>query len=279
MDPVAFHLGPLSIRWYGIFFALGFLAGYQMLQWRAKKGRIGGEEAANLTFVGIVAGVIGARLLYVITNWTAPLNAQGGTFRDNWLEIIRIDHGGLVFYGGFILASLAVVGWCRWKKLPLGEAADLFAPALPLAHAFGRIGCLFNGCCYGRVTDGCIGWHYPHGTIPGDAGVIPTQLFEAIANIGIMALLLLAEKRLPRRGQLMALYLLLYACVRFGDEFLRGDYPKDQYLWGVFTPAQGVCFLLLPLGAALWFATSRWGELKTANTEEKSQKAEGKRRK
>jgi phosphatidylglycerol:prolipoprotein diacylglycerol transferase len=263
MDPVALHLGPLTIRWYGIFFALGFLAGYQVLQWRAKKSRIGTEEAANLTFIGIIAGVLGARLFYVVTNWSAPLNAAGDTFRSNWLEIIRIDHGGLVFYGGFIVASLALLAWCRWKKLPLGETADLFAPALPLAHAFGRIGCLLNGCCYGRVTESPVGWHYPHGTIPGDAGVIPTQLFEAVANLGIMAFLLLMEKRLPRRGQLMALYVMLYAAVRFGMEFLRGDYPANQYIWGVFTPAQGVCFLLLPLGAALWIFCSRRGDLKS----------------
>ena len=255
MDPVAFHFGPLSIRWYGIFFALGFLAGYQVLQWRAKKSRIGVDAAATLTFIGIIAGVLGARLFYVITNWREQ-------FSGNWPEIIRIDHGGLVFYGGFIVSSLSLLAYCLWKKHPLGETADLFAPALPLAHAFGRIGCLLNGCCYGRVTDAPFAWHYPHGVIANDAGVIPSQLFEAIANLGIMTLLLLTEKRLPRRGQLMAFYLMLYAGMRFGLEFLRGDYPADQLLWGRFTPAQGICFILFPFGIALWFICAQRGELK-----------------
>ncbi len=255
MNPVALELGPLTIRWYGIFFALGFLAGYQMLQWRAKKSRIGADAAANLMFVGIIAGVAGARALYVIQNWESQ-------FRGNLSEIFRIDHGGLVFYGGFIAASLALVCWCLWKKLPLGEAADLIAPALPLAHAFGRIGCLLNGCCYGRVTGGPLGWHYPHGLIANDAAVLPTQLFEALANLGIMAVLLLVERRLPRRGQLIALYVLFYAGMRFGMEFLRGDYPADQLFLGVFTPAQYVCLFLFPAGIALWFFTSRRGEMK-----------------
>ena len=255
MNPVALPLGPLEIRWYGIFFALGFLAGYQILQWRAKNSRIGVDAAANLTFVGIIAGVLGARLFYVLTNWR-------GQFSGNWPEILRIDHGGLVFYGGFIVSALSLLAYCRWKKYPLGETADLFAPALPLAHAFGRIGCLLNGCCHGRVTEGPLAWHYPHGVIPNDAGVLPSQLFEAIANLAIVTVLLLSEKRLPRRGQLMALYLMLYAAMRFGLEFLRGDYPPDQYLWGVFTPGQKISLLLLPLGLALWIYCSRRGEAK-----------------
>lgn len=281
MDPVAFHLGPLTIRWYGVFFALGFLAGYQLLLYRARKSTLGPDRAANLTFVGMVAGVIGARLLYVVQNWATE-------FRDNPAEIIRIDHGGLVFYGGFILGTLVMVGLSRARRFPLGEFADLVAPALALAHAFGRVGCFLNGCCFGRVWHGPLAVTYPPGSevmraqyrqgiFPLDIvervreyladpassapvscfPVFPVQLLEAAVNLAILALLLLVEKRLARRGQLFAVYLVLYAASRFGDEFLRGDYLERT---GGLTPAQILCLVLLPAAVALFVLFGRYGE-------------------
>lgn len=283
MDPIAFHLGPLTIRWYGILFALGFLAGYQLLLYRARKSTLGPDRAANLTFAGMVAGVVGARLLYVIQNWSAQ-------FRDNPAEIIRIDHGGLVFYGGFILGTLIIVVLSRVRKFPLGEYADLVAPALALAHAFGRVGCFLNGCCFGRVWHGPLAVTYPPGSevmrtqyrqgmfpldivervreyLADPAGsapasclpVFPVQLLESAANLAILALLLLVEKRLPRRGQLFAVYLVLYAASRLADEFLRGDYDPREYVAGL-TPAQIICLVLFPVALALFLLFGRFGE-------------------
>ncbi|MFA4944838.1 MAG: prolipoprotein diacylglyceryl transferase [Lentisphaeria bacterium] len=268
MDPVAFHLGPLSIRWYGILFALGFAAGYALLQARAKRSRIGGDRAADLVFVAAFAGLAGARLWYVIQFWPA--------FRGNLAEIVRIDHGGLVFYGGFLAAGLALLGFCHWKKLPKGEVADLLAPTLALAHAFGRVGCFLNGCCHGHRSDSFLAFSYGRasdvfraqaeaGLIPPNAAaalpVLPVQLFEAAFNLLLAGTLLWAERRLPRRGQLFALYLAAYAAGRFFIEFGRGDHAD---FIGPFTPAQALALPLFPAALGLFLLLQRHGERRPA---------------
>ncbi len=264
MDPVAFHLGALQIRWYGIFFALGFLVGYHVLQYRGRRSTLGADRVADLTLVGMVAGVIGARLWYVVYRWQAE-------FRENPWEIIRIDHGGLVFYGGFVLGALALLIVCRRKRYSLGEVADLFAPVLPLAHAFGRVGCALNGCCFGRVYEGPLAMHYPpdsevfrtqqfHGLLEPDAAacqpVFPVQLLEAAMTLALCGVLLLVEKRLRRRGELFGLYLMIYAAGRFAVEFLRGDYLERS---AGLTPAQWACVVLLPAGVAVFVLARRRG--------------------
>lgn len=260
MDPVAFHLGALTIRWYGVFFALGFLAGYQLVVWRGRRSPVGAERAGDLAVFAIIGGVLGARALYVAQN--------AAYFMPRPLEMLAIHKGGLVFYGGFIGAALALVGICRWRKIRVGDVGDVFAPALPLAHAFGRIGCLLNGCCFGIPWEGpgavdysgnaevCysqyrLGWS-ESATDPA-LPVFPVQLLDAVLNIVIMAVLLLFERRRPRRGALFPLYLILYTLMRFGVEFLRGDYAGGV---GIFTPGQFVCLLLFPV-AVVWFVRAQ----------------------
>ncbi len=263
MDPVALYLGPLTIRWYGVFFAIGFVAGYWVLLARARKSTVGETHAGNLALTAMLAGVAGARLLYVTTHWS---QFQG----QPWLEMLRIDHGGLVFYGGFIAATLSMLLYARRNRLPLGNIADLAVPALPLAHAFGRIGCFLNGCCFGKVSDSVLAWTYPatsdvraiqiaKGLLPPDAvaclPVLPVQLFESGFNLLLCGGLLLLEKRLPRYGQLAAVYLSVYACGRFILEGLRGDYPAG----GMLTPGQNTAILLLPAGLILFFVLGKFG--------------------
>ncbi len=256
MDPIAFQIGSLAIRWYGIFAAAGFLAGYLMLQRRADRLGIGRERGADLAFLAMLGGILGARCLYVAQNWSY--------FRQHWVEIPRIDHGGLVFYGGFAGAGLAVIGFCRFKSLGILRIADLFAPVLPLGHAFGRLGCLLNGCCFGKPWQGLCSIRYPAasevasvqqllGLIPTHAHpplpVFPVQLLAAVVNLAICAGLLAAEKRLGRPGRLFALYLIAYALTRFLVEFMRGDYVHTFHS---LTPAQLVCLGLLPAGIVLF---------------------------
>jgi phosphatidylglycerol:prolipoprotein diacylglycerol transferase len=159
-DPVALQLGPLSIRWYGVFVALGFLAGYQVLQRRARALGLGPQVAPDVTLAAMVGGIVGARLLYVVQNWEEE-------FGGNLLDAFAVWHGGLVFYGGFLGAVAAVVLWGRHKRWPLLAIGDMVAPALPLGHVLGRIGCLLNGCCFGRPWDGPLGVAYPGRTADG----------------------------------------------------------------------------------------------------------------
>ncbi|NOY82367.1 MAG: prolipoprotein diacylglyceryl transferase [Kiritimatiellaeota bacterium] len=263
MNPIAFQLGPLTIRWYGIMVAAGFLLGFTVLQRRAGRGgAVSRDEAGNLALTAMLGGIVGARLFYVIENWEE--------YRRALAEILRIDHGGLVFYGGLFGAVAAVWLRCRRKRLPVWEVGDLFAPALPVGHALGRVGCFLNGCCFGRPWRGLFSVLYPPGSdvhhvqrikgicAPDSAQclpVFPIQLMAAVMNLAIFGILLLAGPRLARRGQLFALYVMLYSSMRFFLEFARGDYLV--YI-GPFTPAQVVCLLLFPVGVVLFVLLGRF---------------------
>ncbi len=263
MDPVAFEVGPLTIRWYGIFVALAFLVGMAVVNWRAPRRGISRDSVMDIAFWTMAGGILGARVLYVLQNWS--------DFRSTPLEIIRIDHGGLVFYGGFIGAFIVAAVAVRIKNLAAADIADIFAPALPAAHVLGRIGCFLNGCCFGRAWHGPCAVHYPpDGAVHqvqqslGVAAefsqypqpVFPVQLLAAALNAILFILLLLIEPRLRYRGQLLALYVVLYSIIRFSVELGRGDYLERV---GVFTPAQILCLILLPLGIAAFFSLRRPG--------------------
>jgi len=257
MNPVLIQFGPLAIRWYGLMMALAFLAGLMLARRRARYFAVDQDVISDALLWAMLGGIAGARILFVVHNWSY--------FAAQPLQIVMIHHGGLVFYGGFAGAIAAIWLLCRRRQLPVLHIADLLIPALPLGHALGRIGCFLNGCCYGRP--------WPHGVsyssqfsdvlaVQLDKGllstgsaaalpVFPIQLLETVANLLIVAMLLLAEKRLPYRGQLTALYLLGYGGARFLLEFGRGDYP--ELVGGLLTPAQIICLgVILPIGAGLW---------------------------
>lgn len=272
MDPIAFHLGPLEIRWYGVFVALAFLAALTLLVRRATKSGFGKESAADLALVAMIGGIVGARVLYVLQN-------LDHFRRQPLIEVIRVDHGGLVFYGGFIGACAAVAVFAKIRKRSPGEIADLAAPVLPLGHAIGRIGCFLNGCCFGRPWHGPCAVHYPpvietargvvqsdvfhvqsqKGVLEGGActPVFPVQLTATVANLAICGVLLLVEKRMKRRGQLFGVYMVLYAVTRFVVEFFRGDYLHSV---ARVTPAQVICLGLAPVGIATFVLAGRWGK-------------------
>jgi phosphatidylglycerol:prolipoprotein diacylglycerol transferase len=266
-DPVAFQLGPLSIRWYGVCVALGFLAAYQVAQRRGRVLGLDPQVAPDVTLAAMIGGIGGARLLYVVQNWQAE-------FSGNPFEVIAVWHGGLVFYGGFLGALVMIVAWSLYKRWPLLLIGDMAAPALPLGHALGRIGCLLNGCCFGRPWEGAAGVTYPGftvdgllngplyiqrllGVVPLEAEacqpVFPIQLVDAAGNLAICGILLYLGRRRECRGRLFPLYLLFYASMRFTVEFGRGDY---LYLNHGLTAAQWVCLLLFPI-AVVWLVRSR----------------------
>jgi phosphatidylglycerol:prolipoprotein diacylglycerol transferase len=262
-DPVAFHLGALAVRWYGIMVATGFLAGYLLIQRRAERYGVPRETAADLVFAALLGGIVGARLFYVIEFWDDE-------FRGHFLNIFRIYRGGLVFYGGFLGAVGLILFWGRRKNWPFRSLGDLAAPALPLGHALGRVGCFLNGCCFGRPWGGAAAVTYPGVTADGylngplyvqrlkgivDAHAItcepvfPIQLVASAANAALCVLLLFLERRRCCEGRRFPLYIMLYAGTRMIVEFGRGDYTTST---AGLTPAQVLCLVLFPLGVA-WF--------------------------
>lgn len=256
MDPVIIEFGNFSLRWYGVMAALGFLTALALMQINRRYAKLKSDQVSNICIIAMIAGIIGARIFYVLLKWSEY-------FKHHPQDIFRIDKGGLVFYGGFILA--AVILFFYIKKICRADSIrclDVVAPALAAAHALGRIGCFFNGCCFGKKTEMPWGVVYKLGSEPfkkyGATPLHPVQLYETILNL-LLAALLFYLVRKCRRGVAMSAYILAYGILRFVDEFFRGDHPERELVWGVLTPAQTIGMVMIPLGIALlvyfiWFA-------------------------
>lgn len=255
MDPIAFKIGDFTVRWYGIMVALAFLSGFFLMAVRARKYQLNKENIADLLLFAMVGGILGARLLYVFRNWSE--------YADQLGRILMITEGGLVFYGGFIGGILTVVLACRLRHWPPANVADLAAPAIPLGHALGRIGCFLNGCCFGNPHS-----HFPNCQYPANSAasvchfkkgliesyhavplpVFPIQLVAAVLNLLICLILLGIERKKKLQGRLFPAYLVLYSIARFTTEFFRGDYvERGEGL----TYTQWICILVFTVGIAL----------------------------
>jgi len=249
MHPVLVSFGQLTITWYGLMVALGFLAGL----WTAsRRGLREGFAAEKILDIGpwlIGGAIIGARTLYVISYWHEQFAGKPLT------EIFMVWKGGLVYYGGLIGSSLATILYARLKKVQLWKLADVLAPSVALGSVFGRIGCLMNGCCYGRTCDLPWAIHFPPGHQSYPNGVHPTQIYDSSLNLLFYFFLAWLYRRKKFDGQIFATLLVGYALLRSFVELFRGDYP--QYYFGMITPAQLVSAGILITGLILMFLLPR----------------------
>jgi len=255
VHPIAFHLGPLTVHSYGVMVALAFLAGLWTASRRAPLSGIAAEKILDLGPWLIVGAILGARTLYVTSYWKEQFAEHP------FPEIFMIQKGGLVYYGGLIGASLACILYSQLKKLPLWKLADVMAPSIALGYVFGRIGCLLNGCCYGRKCSlpWSVTYPAPHVTHPVDGAatpVHPTQIYDSLLSLGLYLFLAWLYRRKKFDGQIFAAYLVCYAFTRSFVEMFRGDYGT-LYLGGWATPAHLVSMGILAFGAALFFVLSR----------------------
>jgi phosphatidylglycerol---prolipoprotein diacylglyceryl transferase len=250
VHPIAFHLGPLTVHWYGVMVALGFLAGLWTASRRGLREGIPSERIIDLGPWLIIGAIVGARTLYVISYWREQF--AGKPF---W-EVFMVQHGGLVYYGGLVGASLGCILYVRRKKLALWKVADTLAPSIALGHALGRIGCLLNGCCYGRACNLPWAIHFPvgHETYPN--AVHPTEIYESVLNFMLYGALAWLHRRKKFDGQIFAIYLIAYAVIRSFVEMFRGDYPQ-YYFGGWVTPAHFVSVFILIAGLALLTVLAR----------------------
>jgi phosphatidylglycerol:prolipoprotein diacylglycerol transferase len=262
VHPDFIHLGPLDIHTYGVLVACGFMVGLWVAARRAAREGFKPEQVTDLGVWLILSGMLGGKLFHIIFFWDEFIAA----WRAEGLRSLR---EGFVFYGGFILASLTAVVYARLKRLPLAKLVDVFAPSVALGHAFGRLGCFFNGCCYGKVCSPhfLFGVRFPAfrdgtgrviGSLPfmdqlqrgwvnisahASLPVYPTQLCEAVGNLIIFAGLTVYYSRKRFDGQIWWLYVLSYGALRFVVEFFRGDY--ETYYFGVLTIAQVIAAVLI----------------------------------
>ena len=257
MHPIAFQLGSFTIHWYGVMIALAFLAGLWTATRRARRENIPGEKIADVVLWLMIGSIIGARFVYVTTYWKDE-------FADQPLsEIFMIQHGGLVYYGGLIGAILATYIYLRWKKMPLWKTADVLAPSIALGNVFGRIGCLLNGCCYGRACSLPWAIRFPadNPLHPPTTPVHPTEIYDALDNYLLYLLLAWLFRHKKFDGQVFATYLIGYAVTRTIMECFRGDYPPDHIHYGL-TPGELVSIPIFIAGLALAAVLSRRVEAK-----------------
>lgn len=249
MHPIFLQLGGLTIRWYGVMVALAFLAGLITATRRARRENIPSEKITDITLWLMVGSILGARFVYVTTYWKTE-------FADApFSEVFMIQHGGLVFYGGLIGATLAGMIYLRWKKLPFWKVADILAPSIALGSVFGRIGCLLNGCCYGRMCAAPWAIRFPEGHETHPIGfpavpVHPTEIYDALLNLVLYCVLAWCFRHKRFDGQIFALYLIGYAICRSIAEYFRGDYPANHIHNGL-TSAQLLSIPILVTGLVL----------------------------
>ncbi len=238
---------------YGLLGALGFVLGivYLAIVCRIKKVRF--DDVIYVYVWAGISAIVGAKILYLLLdmkNIIDAVRAGGDTMMD---YIIAVFGGGLVFYGGLIGGFAGVWGASKYFKLDYRTMLAVAVPALPLAHAFGRLGCHNVGCCYGIEVHGHIGKMYTDSLFaPNNVLLFPVQMIESICCFLIFALLVVILFRTPedKIGESIVpeLYLLIYPAVRFTLEFFRGDAVRGHFL--VFSTSQWISLILAGLAAA-----------------------------
>lgn len=211
MCPVLFQWGKFTIYSYGAMLAIGFMLAVFLASRQAKNLGLKKDLVLDVAFILIISGLIGARIVFVLMNLDS--------FKNNFFEIFMFNHGGLVWYGGLLGSLIALFFYTKRNKISFLLIADLFAPYVALGHAFGRFGCFFRGCCYGKPTVSIFGLYFP----ALEEKLIPIQLVAALDLLLIMAFLIFLSKRITYRGGLFFVYLMLSSFARFFEEFFRGD--------------------------------------------------------
>ena len=240
INPVAFKLFGLEVRWYGILIAIGAFLAINVAEKMGKrynyKDGLYNLFSSDLGIFVILLGVIGARLYYVIFQWDY--------YRENPGEILAIRNGGLAIYGGILAGLLATYIFSRIKKIKFITILDCLAPAVPLAQAIGRWGNFINGEAHGGPTD------LPWGIMVDGIKVHPTFLYESLLDFFIFIVLyFFVSKRQKFEGQLFTLYLIIYGCGRFFIEAMR----TDSLYFGPFRVSQLLSLILVVIGLIIYF--------------------------
>lgn len=213
MHPILLKVNSMNVYSYGFMVAVGFGLATFLMYRRSEKFGLNKDRVLDLAILVLVAGIIGARLLYVLLNLKSYLADPS--------EIFKLANGGLIWYGGFIAALIAAVIYIRKNRMGFWTVADFLVPYLALAQCFGRIGCFLNGCCYGLEINGS----FPFSVLfPGDACERqPVQIYAALALLLIYVILRFRQERPHFNGEIFLAYCILYPLKRFVIEFFRGD--------------------------------------------------------
>lgn len=241
MHPEICKIGPFTIYSYGLMLAVAFIVSSALAGLQAKRNNINPDIIFNLSLLVFISGIIGARILYIFENATYYIR--------NPFEIVMLQHGGLSWFGGVVVAIIFGISYLKKRNLPIYKILDLVVPFVALAQAIGRIGCLLNGCCFGKISK--FGLYFQiHKLV-----LIPTQLYSSLILIFIFVILRFLQDRPHRKGQIFFLYLLLYSIKRFFIEFWRLD---NQVIFLGLTLFQIISIIIFILSAIKLFLIKRF---------------------
>jgi phosphatidylglycerol:prolipoprotein diacylglycerol transferase len=247
VNPIAFTLGSISVRWYGVMVALAVVVLILWVVWQIRRGaNISYDSLLTVALIAIPSGIIISRLLHVIDLWSFYLANPG----------LLLGFGGLTIWGAILGATLGIWIYSRFSDFKFGYFMDLVTPGVLLAQVIGRVGCTINGCCYGKATSLPWGVVYtnPDSFAPIGVAVHPTQPYEIIFLLIVFGVLYWLRKRFRPEGSLFLIYLSLYSMWRLGIGFLRDG---TDFLFGLHQ-AQVVGIVVLLIVIPILVLRTRW---------------------
>ena len=271
MIPKLFQIGPIPVYSYGLMLGICFIVASYLLSKEFKRKKMDENIAVNITFLSLIGGVAGAKLLYIFEEWSYITSLPSNKlFSTDGLFSAQ----GLTFYGGFILAAVLVYLYVRSKKIPFLRVCDTAAPSLAVGYGIARIGCHLSGDGdYGLPVSEFASWvpwgtNYSNGTLPPSVafrgteiaqkfgGIVPdntlchpTPVYEFILGVIIFSILWYYRKKFKIDGKLFFLYLILSGIARLLVEFIRLN-PK--IIFGL-SEAQLISIILITIGIYFYF--------------------------
>ena len=251
MHPVLIRLGRFVISSYGLLLALSFMLGIYWSMHRAKRRGIDQNKVMDLALIIVFCAIAGSRAMYVVTHLEE--------FRGRWLDTFnpfqssgQIGLAGLTMLGGVVLSLIALVIYCKLKKINILRLCDVLAPAFGLGIFLTRIGCFLTGCCYGKPCNLPWGVRFPlaspAGSDPELQGLLlhPTQLYSSLYGLAIMGILVWIDRKERPDGVVMAAFFMMYGIARFLIDFVRAyEESVKVVLFGYgFTFNQVISFLM-----------------------------------
>ena len=249
MHSILFSIGSFHVYGYGFMIAIGVICAFAIGCALAKRSGLDDDVLFSMGIVGVIGGIIGAKLLYYIVEFPSILEDPS----------ILLNFGeGFVVYGGLIAGFLGPLLYTRINKLSFLPYLDCAVPGVACAQGCGRIGCFLAGCCYGEETTAWYGVIFPADSLaPAGVSLIPTQLISAAGDFLFALILIFLQRKLyqnktaesgVKSGVVSAVYLMLYAVGRFAIEFLRDD-PRGSV--GMLSTSQFIAIFMFAAGAVL----------------------------
>ncbi|MGT2930282.1 prolipoprotein diacylglyceryl transferase [Streptococcus dentasini] len=251
MDPIAFHFGPIVIRWYSLCIVTGMVAAVWLAMREAPRKGMTSDDIIDFILIAFPLAIVGARLYYVAFDWDY--------YASNPLEILATWHGGIAIYGALLTGVAVMLIFAHWRKIIVYDFLDIAAPGVMLAQSLGRWGNFFNQEAYGKAV---VHLNYLPKFIQKQMYIegnyrVPTFLYESLWNLLGFAIIMSLRHRpkLLRRGEVAWFYLIWYGCGRFIIEGLR----TDSLMWGGLRVSQWLSALLVLVGIAMTIHGRRIG--------------------